>query len=56
MADKIMCMACDTEEAYFTLVYKEYDGDPENYCPECMSNIVKEVPEDVEKITPLEAI
>jgi hypothetical protein len=49
-------MGCDAEEAFFKLIYKDYDGDAEVYCPDCMGNIVKETPEDIKEITVLEAI
>ena len=56
MAEKIFCMGCDLEEAFFKLVFKDYDGDAEFYCPDCMANVVRETPEDIKEITPLEVI
>jgi len=56
MVDKKICDACDSEVAFFKLIFKDYDGDAEYYCPDCMANVVREVPEDVKEITTLEAI
>ena len=47
---KLICMGCDDKEAFFRLTMIEYDGNPEIYCPDCMSEVVRECPEDIELI------
>ena len=56
MVDKKICDACDSEDAFFKLIFKDYDGEAEYYCPDCMANVVMETPEDVKEITALEAM
>ena len=51
MSEKKVCMGCDKKTGIFEIIF--YDGDNEIYCADCTANIVRETPEDIEKITPI---